>query len=173
MAASALGREPLHNGAARPARPYTGGYVRLCYNCQFMYFDAGSPSYSEYTPGSNMTMYCQKDHWDLDGYEDKLRECLETAQHCPDYQHSNKAIELGIPDEDAVALPQELAPKPKPKPKLAPVLCVKCGTQYQTYKPMSYSDRSFTHCPKCEPVISVQAEGGFLLPEGVYRVEYE
>jgi hypothetical protein len=87
--------------------------MRLCYNCQYMDFDTGEPDWSEVTPGSNGHMECYKGHWQIqfksswdmrsDG-SSILRECLETANHCEDYEHSVKAKELGIPDEGGLSV---------------------------------------------------------------------
>lgn len=84
--------------------------MRLCYNCQNMDFDVGCPDYSDVTPGSDGHIECYKGHWQIQfkssfdqHYEPDqngmLRECLETARTCPDYEHSIKAKELGIPDD--------------------------------------------------------------------------
>lgn len=74
-----------------------------------MSFDTGEPDWSEVTPGSDGHMECYKGHWKIyfkerHGYSLRddtptLRDCLETANHCTDYEHSTNAIELGIPDE--------------------------------------------------------------------------
>lgn len=136
--------------------------MRLCYNCQFMYFDAGSPSYSEWTPGSAMSMECHKDHWSLDYYDnqDKLRESLEKAATCPDYQHSDRAKALGIPDEDVVPF----TPSPG-KLVQVPTVCNKCGTQLVMYRDR-WSYQRFAMCPTCSPAVSSVVDSKGLEVEG-------
>lgn len=77
--------------------------MRLCYNCQHMAFDTGSPDWSDVTPGWNPEMRCNKGYWEIlfkstrgDGTD--LRAALESANTCRDYEHSIEAIRLGIPD---------------------------------------------------------------------------
>lgn len=80
--------------------------MRLCYNCTYIYFATGTPDYSDMTPGDDAHMYCEKYHWDLKlegiSYSNKptltLREALETAQTCPDYEQSDEAKKLQIGD---------------------------------------------------------------------------
>lgn len=132
--------------------------MRLCYNCQHFYFDTGSPSYSEYTPGESMSMECQKDHWRLTYYDNSdLGQCLETAQTCKDYQHSDRAKQLGIPDEDAVAQTKHTRYVTD-----VPALCKACGTQVMEYYD-KWAMTIFSNCPKCRPVNQVTDASGAII----------
>lgn len=82
------------------------GLKRLCYNCQHILLDAGWGGTSV-TPGDGATFMCAKGHWNLFGggmYSDHdpklggLRECIEYADKCPQYEHSDEATRLGIID---------------------------------------------------------------------------
>lgn len=59
---------------------------RTCLACGNLVVVTGHPSYSEATPGQAWQMYCRKQVWEFDPYEDGLdrfRALLETAQTCP------------------------------------------------------------------------------------------
>lgn len=60
---------------------------KTCLFCEHYYISVGSPGYSEYTPGSDFSMDCNKGHWDFKQYDTEAhyRGCLVTAQSCPDY----------------------------------------------------------------------------------------
>lgn len=64
----------------------------VCLFCKYFYFDGGSPGYSEYTPGCNASMCCNKGHWDmwnlLDYHRIDLKTNMKKAQHCDDYEAS-------------------------------------------------------------------------------------
>ena len=61
---------------------------RNCILCEHFWFSLSDSGYSEWTPGSEASMQCCKNHWDLDfelhGRED-LRKALLTANTCSDY----------------------------------------------------------------------------------------
>jgi len=78
--------------------------MRVCWNCTHIYFDGGEPAWSEMTPGCDASLECTKSHWRMNYNShgaDDLRRYLLTAQSCKDYQHSEKAKELGILDGEA------------------------------------------------------------------------
>jgi hypothetical protein len=61
---------------------------RICINCAHFRVDSAEPHYSELTPGSNWDMYCKRNHWTFDVYEDDTsdyRRKLLTAQSCLDF----------------------------------------------------------------------------------------
>lgn len=61
---------------------------RVCATCQHFHFDAGSPHYSEWTPGSDCAIWCGKSHWSVDTTnetEQGYRRKQLTALTCPDY----------------------------------------------------------------------------------------
>ena len=60
---------------------------RLCPTCAFFRFDGGERGYSTYTPGTDMSIGCDKDHWML-GTGDTLadaRKAMLTATTCKDF----------------------------------------------------------------------------------------
>lgn len=68
---------------------------RLCLECAHCYVDAGSQGYSEYTPGSGMTFYCQKRHRftfhpDESGGKAELLADLRKAEKCADFKKDVK-----------------------------------------------------------------------------------
>lgn len=59
-----------------------------CMFCEFFYFIAADWGYGEYTPGSDMHMGCDIDHWKLDLYHDydgSFRRKLLSAETCEDF----------------------------------------------------------------------------------------
>lgn len=76
--------------------------MRPCYHCEFFDFSAGSPGYSEMTPGSDASATCYKNHWvydTIDGFATNfrknathltIREALDTGLTCPDFQEVSK-----------------------------------------------------------------------------------
>ena len=62
----------------------------LCLWCKHYYLSLGSPGYSEYTPGSDFSMDCEKSHWRFKEHdsEARYRDCILTALRCPDYKIS-------------------------------------------------------------------------------------
>lgn len=70
---------------------------KLCLWCKHFYLSIGSLGYSEYTPGSDFTMDCNKFHWNYEGAnssEEEYRACLISAQVCPDYEFNTKLITI-------------------------------------------------------------------------------
>jgi hypothetical protein len=66
---------------------------RICWSCRHVWFIAGSPGYSEMTPGSDFELSCWKDYWAFDNNEDSLsdfRTKLQSAERCADFEpHSD------------------------------------------------------------------------------------
>jgi hypothetical protein len=61
----------------------------FCWECQNIWFCQASPGYSELTPGSDFSLLCSKNHWELDTYEDEegtMGRFLKLAQRCPDFE---------------------------------------------------------------------------------------
>lgn len=59
-----------------------------CVQCRHFSFDAGTPNWSDVTPGSNMTISCRRDHWRIttETTESAFRSHMETSQHCDDFE---------------------------------------------------------------------------------------
>lgn len=65
----------------------------VCWFCDHIIFSAGSPCYSEVTPGTDFSLECGRGYWEFDQYGDSLddfREQLETAQRCADFKDRGK-----------------------------------------------------------------------------------
>lgn len=61
---------------------------RLCWFCEHFHFWNAEPDYSEVTPGSDFSMYCDKQHWEFSPYHTSQTEfgkMLTTARECPDF----------------------------------------------------------------------------------------
>lgn len=59
--------------------------MRTCLECKHFRVWAADPGYSEYTPGSDFSMVCEKDKWNFDAYEaylEDFRKMLRTAETC-------------------------------------------------------------------------------------------
>ena len=66
---------------------------KLCLFCKEFRIQAGSPGYSELTPGWDFEMECRKEHWTFDKFnmnEDEYRDLLRKAESCKDYLHHKK-----------------------------------------------------------------------------------
>lgn len=62
---------------------------RICIACKRFRLSTADYGYSEYTPGTQFNMSCDKNHWDFDPYretEDTFREKLLTAKNCEDFK---------------------------------------------------------------------------------------
>jgi hypothetical protein len=62
---------------------------RVCWSCEHLYFFAGSPGYSELTPGDDFSMECGKDYWRFENYDDGLTEFrakLQSAEVCGSFK---------------------------------------------------------------------------------------
>lgn len=61
--------------------------MNACWWCKHFRFDSGSPTYSEYTVGSDFRMSCEKEQWvfDMDSQEHFGR-CLSTAETCKHFK---------------------------------------------------------------------------------------
>ena len=63
--------------------------TKLCWWCKHFRYDTGDGGYSEMTPGYEMTMRCNKDHWDFDTLEtseDEFRNMIHHAVDCKDFE---------------------------------------------------------------------------------------
>lgn len=61
---------------------------KLCVLCSHFCIWPGSPGYSEYTPGSDMTIQCGKYHWEMKNHDDgtgQFRRYNQQAETCLDY----------------------------------------------------------------------------------------
>lgn len=61
---------------------------KTCWSCEYIRIDNADPGYSEWTPGSDLSIYCTKSHWDFDNYDDDLKKFLtyiNKAETCPDF----------------------------------------------------------------------------------------
>jgi hypothetical protein len=63
--------------------------MKVCYFCEHFTLSTASPSYSDYTPGSDFEMWCDKSVWKFDSYDTSEREfaeILQTAEKCEFYK---------------------------------------------------------------------------------------
>lgn len=59
--------------------------MKTCVLCKHIYMESGSPDYSEYTPGEDAMIYCQRGKWRVNLYRDyteTYREKLLSAETC-------------------------------------------------------------------------------------------
>ena len=62
-----------------------------CLDCDHMNFTAATPEYSEYTPGYEADMSCNKNHWVYDAYNDDIRRVrvkLYSSRTCDDFKEA-------------------------------------------------------------------------------------
>lgn len=62
---------------------------RNCWECDRLRMYSADPGYSEYTPGTELSLSCAKDHWRFNAYdtsEKQAREYFRTADRCPDFE---------------------------------------------------------------------------------------
>jgi hypothetical protein len=67
-----------------------------CLDCTHFYFSPYERGYSEYTPGQEMNLGCNKDHWDRESCysEEDFRNNMMSAKTCKDYcPNTAKAVE--------------------------------------------------------------------------------
>lgn len=72
-------------------------FENTCLHCKHFYFDFGSPTYSEFTPGYPGTVECRKDKFELygSGYDDKaerhwtLRELFTEHLSCDKFERED------------------------------------------------------------------------------------
>lgn len=66
-----------------------------CVNCKYFYFSGAEPGYSEMTPGSDMVLNCEKDHWDTQrrskkvfwvDNQDDFRKAMAMSKTCKDFE---------------------------------------------------------------------------------------
>ena len=70
-----------------PVGPRVEG--RICWSCRHVWFSAGSPGYSEMTPGSDFELQCGKSYWAFDNCGDSLNEFrmkLQSAETCASFE---------------------------------------------------------------------------------------
>lgn len=74
---------------------------KLCLFCRKFFIDAGSPHYSDLTPGDAMSIQCTANHWSIDtelltseSYARKMLQAIE----CEDFEPSSLAKELRLVD---------------------------------------------------------------------------
>lgn len=63
--------------------------ARLCWYCQYFYYSNADPGYSEVTPGWELSMSCNKNHWTFDAYSTSQKEfadMIQTAKKCKDFK---------------------------------------------------------------------------------------
>ena len=58
-----------------------------CTACEHLRFVASECGYSSWTPGSPMTLECDKGHWDADdcSSSDEFRQAMSSAMTCRDF----------------------------------------------------------------------------------------
>jgi hypothetical protein len=66
---------------------------RLCLWCKHFDLHTGSPGYSEWTPGSEFSIYCRKRVWDFD-LGDDFYATIRKAEGCQHYEF-NAALHGG------------------------------------------------------------------------------
>ncbi len=62
---------------------------RICWECKHVYYSSGSEGYSDFTPGSDISLSCMKSYWELHNCSDTLadvRRKLLSAEHCADFE---------------------------------------------------------------------------------------
>lgn len=62
--------------------------MKLCWNCRHFCFINSSPGYSEWTPGENFELSCDKKHWEFNPFETTQNEfkiMISHAEKCMDY----------------------------------------------------------------------------------------
>ena len=69
---------------------------KICLACKHFSFDGGMRGYSSWTPGSDMSVSCDKGHWNAfeETAEMFFRDNL-MARDCPDYEVSELAKKHG------------------------------------------------------------------------------
>ncbi len=75
-----------------------------CANCKHFCFATGDYGYSEYTPGWDAAMSCNRKHWKIDMFGDDEREVrrkLRMAETCKDFEAVTleEILERGQGDE--------------------------------------------------------------------------
>jgi hypothetical protein len=62
--------------------------MKTCLECAHFYFDGGSPGYSDYTPGDDMEISCNKGVWyaGVDTDLTEYRKYMRTAATCPKFE---------------------------------------------------------------------------------------
>lgn len=59
--------------------------MKTCLECKHWRWDSGERGYSEYTPGCHAAMFCNKNRWRLNMFDDErgdVRDKLRTAETC-------------------------------------------------------------------------------------------
>lgn len=63
--------------------------MKLCIFCKHFVFDNATSGFSELTPGDQASIYCDKNHWELDFYDDNVnafREKIKKGESCKDFE---------------------------------------------------------------------------------------
>jgi len=63
--------------------------MKNCLLCKHFYLISGSPGYSEYTPGSDLVIGCDRNVWEFDSSmtsEDEFLGFMNTANTCDRYE---------------------------------------------------------------------------------------
>ncbi len=83
--------DPLGRNIKTMPRAASSTKGRVCWLCEHVMFFAGSPGYSELTPGNNFELSCGKHYWEFDQFDDTLdqfRDKLMSAERCADFKKS-------------------------------------------------------------------------------------
>lgn len=79
-------REDVFTGEAERAEAVTFADPSraCCVQCRHFSFDAGTPNWSDVTPGSNMSISCGRDRWRIttETTESAFRSHMETSRYC-------------------------------------------------------------------------------------------
>ncbi len=65
---------------------------QVCWSCEHLYYSKADAGYSEYTPGYDFSLSCNKGYWTFENYSDELtdfRNKLTNAELCADFKLHN------------------------------------------------------------------------------------
>jgi hypothetical protein len=73
-----------------------GGMMKpqCCWECKHFTYCPATPDYSEYTPGSNFDIWCNKNIWKFDAYittQKEFEKILQTAKTCDKFEERKNA----------------------------------------------------------------------------------
>lgn len=69
--------------------------AKTCLECEHLYFSAAEPGYSEYTPGCDAHMSCNKNVWVWDAFDDHVRQLkdkLYAARACEEFKEDTHSL---------------------------------------------------------------------------------
>ena len=66
---------------------------KLCLFCEHFYFSPSTRGYSEYTPGSELEMFCVMSKWDIDDDYLAIKDVFLLAETCELYRINEWAKE--------------------------------------------------------------------------------